>query len=108
MIKTHAAGELRSSLVGQDVTLAGWVNAHRDHGGVLFVDLRDSSGVVQVVCEAEAVAQTAHRVRDEWCVAVKGQVRARPQGTVNPKLPTAKVEVVASEFEALSDCPPLP
>jgi aspartyl-tRNA synthetase len=84
------------------------VNAHRDHGGVLFIDLRDSSGVVQVVCEAESVAQVAHRVRDEWCVLVRGAVRARPEGTVNAKLPTGEIEVVASEFDVLSDCPPLP
>jgi len=108
MIKTHGAGELRASHTSEQVLLAGWVNAHRDHGGVLFIDLRDASGVVQVVCEAEPVAQIAHRVRDEWCVAVTGVVRARPDGTVNAKLPTGEIEVVASEFEVLSDCPPLP
>ncbi len=68
MIKTHGAGDLRADHVGDDVTIAGWVNAHRDHGGVLFIDVRDASGVVQVVCEAEAVSATAHRLRDEWCV----------------------------------------
>lgn len=108
MIKSHGAGELRSEHAGAEVRLAGWVNAHRDHGGVLFVDLRDASGVVQVVCEAEDVAAVAHRVRDEWCVAVHGTVRARPEGTVNPKLATGEVEVVAETFEVLSDCPPLP
>ena len=108
MIKTHGAGELRSSHVGDEVKLAGWVNAHRDHGGVLFVDLRDASGVVQVVCEAADVAGVAHRVRDEWCLAITGTVRARPEGTVNAKLPTGEVEVVASEIDVLSECPPLP
>ncbi len=108
MIKSHGCGELRSSNVGDDVTLAGWVNAHRDHGGVLFLDLRDSSGVIQVVCEAESVAAVAHRVRDEWCLLIKGSVRARPEGTVNAKLPTGEIEIVAGEVEVLSECPPLP
>lgn len=108
MIKTHGCGVLRAEHMGAEVTLAGWVNAHRDHGGVLFVDLRDGSGVVQVVCEAEDVAKVAHRVRDEWCVRVKGSVRMRPEGTRNARLATGDVEVVAGELEVLSECPPLP
>ncbi len=108
MIKSHGCGELHSSHIHADVTLAGWVNAHRDHGGVLFLDLRDSSGVVQIVCEADAVAAVAHRVRDEWCLLIRGSVRARPEGTVNDKLPTGAIEVVAAEVEVLSECPPLP
>ncbi|MGH2758587.1 MAG: aspartate--tRNA ligase [Actinomycetota bacterium] len=108
MLKSHGAGELRASDVGERVQLGGWVNAHRDHGGVLFVDLRDSTGVVQVVCEAEPVAAVAQRVRDEWCVLVRGSVRARPDGTVNTKLPTGEIEVVAEEIEVLSESPPLP
>ena len=107
-MKTHGCGELRPEHAGRDVVLAGWVNAHRDHGGVLFIDLRDASGVVQVVCEAEDVAAVAHRVRDEWCVAVRGTVRARPEGTVNPKLPTGEIEVEATGLEVISECPPLP
>lgn len=108
MIKSHSCGELRAEHDGTDVSLAGWVNAHRDHGGVLFVDLRDSSGVVQVVCEAEAVAEIASRVRDEWCIAIRGIVRRRPEGTVNTKLPTGEIEVAASDVDVLSECPPLP
>lgn len=108
MIKTHQSGALRAEHAGESVTIAGWVNAHRDHGGVLFVDVRDSSGLVQVVCEAEAVAAIAHRLRDEWCVKVTGVVRMRPEGTRNPKLPTGDVEIVAEEIEVLSECPPLP
>ena len=108
MIKSHGCGALRASDEGAEVTLAGWVNAHRDHGGVLFVDLRDSSGVVQVVCEAADVAATAHRVRDEWCLRITGSVRRRPDGTVNAKLPTGEIEVVATAVEVLSECPPLP
>lgn len=108
MIKTHGAGKLRASDAGSTVTLAGWVNAHRDHGGVLFVDVRDGSGVVQVVCSETAVAATAHRLRDEWCVKVTGEVRLRPDGTRNDKLPTGDVEVVATSLAVLSESPPLP
>ncbi|MEX2393471.1 MAG: aspartate--tRNA ligase [Actinomycetota bacterium] len=108
MIKTHGAGELRASHVGEQVVLAGWVNAHRDHGGVLFIDVRDASGVVQIVCQAESVAQVAHRLRDEWCVKVTGAVQLRPEGTRNDKIATGDVEIAASEIEVLSECPPLP
>ena len=108
MLKSHGCGALRSAHEGMHVRLAGWVNAHRDHGGVLFIDLRDSSGVVQVVCESESVAAVAHRVRDEWCVGVRGQVRKRPDGTINARLPTGEIEIVASEIEVISECPPLP
>lgn len=107
-MKSHGCGELRASDAGAEVSLAGWVNAHRDHGGVLFIDLRDSTGVVQVVCEASGVAETASRLRDEWCVAVRGAVRPRPEGTVNPKLPTGEVEVAAAEVEVLQASPPVP
>ncbi len=108
MMRSHGSGDLRASDDGVAVTLAGWVNSHRDHGGVLFVDLRDASGVVQVVCEAEDVAATAHRVRDEWCLLIRGTVRRRPDGTVNAKLPTGEIEVAAETIEVLSECPPLP
>lgn len=108
MIKSHRCGELRAEHTGAEVTLAGWVNSHRDHGGVLFVDLRDGSGVVQVVCEAEDVSKVAHRVRDEWCLKVGGSVRMRPEGTRNDRLATGDVEIVASDVEVLSECPPLP
>jgi aspartyl-tRNA synthetase len=108
VIKSHACGELRAEHIGAEVVLAGWVNAHRDHGGVLFIDLRDSSGVVQVVCEAEDVAAIAHTVRDEWCVAVRGTVRHRPEGTVNVKLPTGEVEVEATSVDVLQASRPVP
>ncbi len=108
MIRTHGAGALTAGDAGSNVAIAGWVNAHRDHGGVKFVDVRDASGVVQVVCEASDVAEVAHRVRDEWCVKVTGEVRMRPEGTRNPKLPTGEIEIVAELVEVLSECPPLP
>lgn len=108
MLKSHACGALRAADAGITVRLAGWVKAHRDHGGVLFIDLRDSSGVVQVVCEAESVSVVAHRVRDEWCVAVTGEVRTRPGDKVNPKIPTGEIEIFATVIDVLSECPPLP
>ena len=104
MLKDHACGELRAQHAGIEVRIAGWVNAHRDHGGVLFIDLRDSSGVVQVVCEAV----DAHRLRDEWCVAFTGTVRKRPEGTINTKIPTGEIEIVATVMDVISECPPLP
>ncbi|WP_264001562.1 OB-fold nucleic acid binding domain-containing protein, partial [Mycolicibacterium gadium] len=83
MLRSHAAGSLRASDAGQTVTLAGWVSTRRDHGGVIFIDLRDSSGVSQVVFhDAEVLAQ-AHRLRAEFCVAVEGVVGIRPEGNAN-------------------------
>ncbi|MFD0521561.1 aspartate--tRNA ligase [Paractinoplanes durhamensis] len=104
MIRTHNAGSLRASDSGTTVTLAGWVARRRDHGGVIFVDLRDASGVVQVVFREE----DAHALRNEYCVKVVGQVNARPEGNENPELATGAVEVVASELIVLSEAAPLP
>jgi aspartyl-tRNA synthetase len=108
MLKTHSCGELRPLDTGARVRLAGWVNAHRDHGGVLFVDLRDASGVIQVVFPAGELEEQARRWRNEWCVSVSGTVRERPQGTENTKLETGAIEVVAEEIEVLSPAAPLP
>ena len=105
MLRTHEAGSLRASDAGQPVTLAGWVASRRDHGGVAFIDLRDGSGVVQVVVRDDAIA---HNLRNEWCVLVTGQVRARMAGKVNPQLPTGEVEVVADKLEVLNPAAPLP
>src|SRR5215472_15750104 len=105
MIRTHEAGALRAAQAGQQVTLAGWVSKRRDHGGVVFIDLRDASGVVQVVVRQEDVA---HELRAEFCVLVAGEVRRRPAGNENPELPTGDVEVVAERIEILSECDPLP
>ncbi|BFU43763.1 aspartate--tRNA ligase [Krasilnikovia sp. MM14-A1004] len=104
MIRTHDAGSLRASDAGTTVTLAGWVARRRDHGGVIFVDLRDTSGVVQVVFREE----DAHALRNEFCVKVTGEVTARPEGNENPDLATGAVEVVASELVVLSEAAPLP
>ena len=104
MIRTHNAGSLRASDAGTTVTLAGWVARRRDHGGVIFVDLRDASGVVQVVFREE----DAHALRNEFCVAVTGAVSARPDGNENPELATGAVEVVASSLTVLSEAAALP
>lgn len=104
MIRTHDAGSLRATDAGTTVTLAGWVARRRDHGGVIFVDLRDGSGVVQVVFREE----DAHALRNEFCVRVTGEVTRRPEGNENPDLPTGEVEVTAAELEVLSEAAPLP
>jgi aspartyl-tRNA synthetase len=105
MIRTHEAGALRASNQGQNVTLAGWVAHRRDHGGVVFIDLRDASGVVQVVFRQEDVA---HDLRSEYCVQVTGTVRRRPPGNENPELATGEVEVDVTAIEVLSESDPLP
>ncbi|MBA2478827.1 MAG: aspartate--tRNA ligase, partial [Sporichthyaceae bacterium] len=105
MIRTHEAGALGAEPAGTTVTLAGWVARRRDHGGVAFLDLRDASGVVQVVVRDE---EAAHGLRNEQCLRVDGTVAARPIGNENPNLPTGCIEVIASSVEVLSDAAPLP
>ncbi len=108
MIRTREAGTLRRSDAGTTVTLAGWVARRRDLGGVAFVDLRDASGIAQVVFREGAVAQAADRLRAEFCVRVVGEVRQRPAGNDNSELATGEIEVVATELEILSEAAPLP
>jgi aspartyl-tRNA synthetase len=105
MMRTHEAGSLRLSDEKQHVTLAGWVNRRRDHGGVVFIDLRDASGVVQVVFRSDEIA---HDLRAEFCVLVTGEVRRRPEGNENPELATGEIEVAATEIEVLAESDPLP
>ncbi len=105
MFRTHQAGSLRAADAGLPVTLAGWVASRRDHGGVAFIDLRDASGVVQVVVRDDAIA---HDLRNEWCVQVSGQVRTRLEGKVNPNIATGEVEVVADKLEVLNPAAALP
>src|SRR6201982_4284318 len=95
MIRTHEAGALRAGHAGEHVVLAGWVARGGDHGGGVFIDLRDASGVVQVVWRGEEAV--AHELRAEFCVLVTGTVRARPAGNENPELPTGEIEDVADE-----------
>ena len=107
-MRTHAAGTLRAENAGQTVTLAGWVARRRDHGGVIFIDLRDASGSAQVVFREGEMAERAHRLRAEFCVQVAGEVVRRPAGNENPDLPTGEIEVTATELTVLSESAPLP
>ncbi len=108
MLRSHAAGSLRAADAGQTVTLAGWVARRRDHGGVIFIDLRDASGVSQVVFREGDVLAAAHRLRAEFCIAVTGTVEVRPEGNENPDIPTGKIEVNATSLTVLSESAPLP
>ncbi|RNI18063.1 aspartate--tRNA ligase [Flexivirga caeni] len=108
MLRTHDAGTLRAADAGTTVTLAGWVARRRDHGGVAFLDLRDASGVVQVVARDEVLTGAAHGLRNEYCIAVTGTVTPRDAKDVNPDLPTGEIDVVADEIEVLSESAPLP
>ena len=109
MIRTQDAGALRTADIGRTVTLAGWVDARRDHGGVVFIDLRDASGVSQCVFREDLVEKLgAHKLRNEFCVAVTGPVEARSEDTVNPKMPTGQVEVGVTSLEILNPSIPLP
>ncbi len=106
MKRTHHCGELRESEVGQEVTVCGWVSRRRDHGGLIFVDLRDRSGYVQVVYDeakmGEGTFHKAESLRSEFVIAVRGSVRARSEDTVNPKMETGKIEIVCSELRILN------
>ncbi|NMH81121.1 aspartate--tRNA ligase [Pseudonocardia xinjiangensis] len=108
MMRTHPAGTLRAEHAGQSVTLTGWVARRRDHGGVIFIDLRDSSGSAQVVFREGEMAERAHRLRAEFCVLVTGEVVRRPAGNENPELATGEIEVTATELTVLSESAPLP
>ena len=109
MIRTHSAGTLRATDAGQSCVLAGWVGRRRDHGGVAFVDLRDASGVAQVVIRDEILAASgAHDLRNEFCIAVTGVVELRPEGNANPDLPSGEIEVAATGIEVLNSSGPLP
>ncbi|MCE7883239.1 MAG: aspartate--tRNA ligase, partial [Actinobacteria bacterium ATB1] len=111
MMRTHPCGELRPSDAGSQAVLCGWVETVRDHGGVLFIDLRDHSGIAQVVAHPEDAPDafaTAERVRAEYVLRVSGGIRPRPEGTVNPDLPTGEVEVAVEEIEILARSEPLP
>ena len=108
MLRSHAPGSLGAADAGQKVTLAGWVAHRRDHGGVIFIDLRDASGVSQVVFRAADVLAQAHRLRAEFCIAVEGVVEIRPEGNANPEIATGEIEVNATSLTVLGECAPLP
>ncbi len=109
-MRSHYCGQVNSSLIGQEVELCGWVHRRRDHGGVIFIDLRDREGLVQVVYDPDLpeVFSLAEHVRNEFVLRIKGKVRPRPEGTVNPDMPTGEVEILGLELEVLNkaDTPP--
>ncbi len=109
-MRTHYCGEVNQNLVGATVAVAGWVHRRRDHGGVIFVDLRDRDGLLQVVFDPDAAAvfAEAERVRNEWVIRVTGTVRPRPAGTANPNLASGQVELLAREIEVLNRSEPIP
>ncbi|NLY12976.1 MAG: aspartate--tRNA ligase [Gammaproteobacteria bacterium] len=112
MMRSHYCGHLNESLNGQTVTLCGWVHRRRDHGGVIFLDIRDREGLAQVVFNPEHadVFATADRVRSEYVVKVTGVVNPRPEGAVNPNMPSGAIEVIATDLEVLNqaETPPFP
>ena len=103
-MRSHTCGQVTESLIGQEVTLSGWVNRRRDHGGVIFIDLRDHQGFVQVVCDPDRpdMFALAEQVRNEFCIQVKGLVRARPAGTENNDLVSGKIEVLCHSLVILN------
>ncbi len=105
MLKTHNCGELNGTHAGKTVTLAGWVDRRRDHGGLTFIDLRDREGVVQVVFNPE-ISKEAHDIaagmRNEFVISVTGEVSLRPEGTVNKNLPTGEIEIIVKETKVLN------
>src|ERR1700750_2336851 len=102
-MRSHYCGDLDASHVGHDVELCGWVHRRRDHGGVIFLDVRDRSGIVQVVYDPDAADSLAKadRVRNEYVVRITGRVRLRPEGTVNQEMKTGEVEVLGRDLEIL-------
>jgi len=109
-MRSHYCGKLTTQEVGQQVTLSGWVNRRRDLGGLIFIDLRDRDGIVQVVCDPDlkALFDVAYTLRNEFCIQIKGDVRARPESQVNKDMATGAVEVYASELTILNKSAPLP
>lgn len=109
--RTHSCGELNSKYIGQEVILMGWVQRRRDHGGVIFIDLRDKEGLTQVVLNPE-ISKEVHalgeNIRSEYVIAVKGEVAHRPEGTVNEKLKTGEIEILVKELKILNNSNPLP
>ncbi|MDO5719809.1 MAG: aspartate--tRNA ligase [Actinomycetaceae bacterium] len=105
MLRTHDIGSLNADLIGHQVTIAGWVDRRRDHGGVVFVDLRDSTGIGQVVVRDEDVA---HLLRSEFVLQVTGEISRRPEGNENPNLSTGEIEVLGDDISILNTCAPLP
>src|SRR5262245_20005043 len=109
-MRSHYCGQVNEKLIGQEVTVAGWVHRRRDHGGVIFVDLRDREGLLLIVFDPNAAEmfKEAERLRNEFVIRLKGLVRERPQGTVNTNLASGRIELLARELELLNRSEPLP
>ena len=111
-MRSHYCGSVNEDNIGQEVTLCGWVHRRRDHGGVIFLDMRDREGMAQVVIDpdTEQAFALADRARSEWVLQIKGLVRARPEGTVNDNMPTGKIEILGKELTILNEAetPPFP
>ena len=109
-MRSHYCGQVDQALIGETVAVTGWVHRRRDHGGVIFIDLRDREGLLQVVFDPDRpeIFEEAERIRGEYVLAVKGLVRERPEGTINPNMTTGHVEVLAHELTVLnrSETPP--
>ena len=105
IMRSIYCGDVGAKEEGQEVTVAGWVHRRRDHGGVIFIDLRDREGLVQVVFnpEKKEIFTEAERIRSEYVLSVKGMVRIRPDGTKNPNMKTGEIEIIASELNTLND-----
>lgn len=110
MKRSCYCGDVRADSIGKELTVCGWVHSRRDHGGVIFIDLRDREGILQIVFEPENkdIFQFAEKLRSEYVISVKGTIRNRPEGTVNPNMPTGQVELVVSKLEVLNPAPGLP
>ena len=109
-MRKQAASEINSSFIGQSVTLCGWIHRRRDHGGLIFIDLRDRNNIVQIVCDPKnkSTFETAEKLRNEFVVRITGIVRARPEGTVNKEIPSGEIEIDATEIDILNTADPLP
>ena len=110
VLRSHVCEQINESLIDQVITVSGWAQKRRDHGGVIFIDLRDASAVLQVVIDPDAVEAfaVADTVRNEHVLRITAKVRARPEGTTNPDMPTGMVEVYATEIEVLNRSDPIP
>ena len=104
-MRSHYCGQVDAGLIGEEIAVCGWVHRRRDHGGVIFVDLRDREGLLQVVFDPDRpeIFAEAERIRSEYVLAVRGLVRERLEGTINPNMPTGRVEVLAHELVTLND-----
>jgi aspartyl-tRNA synthetase len=110
MKRSVYCGDVRADSIGKEIAVCGWIHSRRDHGGVIFIDLRDRQGLLQIVFQPEnaAIFSTAEKMRSEFVIFVKGLIRQRPEGTINDNMPTGQVELVVSDLEILNSCPGLP